>query len=236
MEKGKIAKPGGPRDEVQMDHVDKTSSQDQLKLGEFKGQRQISHPNNAKPAAQQEPDTNQNSRKRRLSASNTAGDIMAKDNEFPATHAMVLSSRSKRTSEFPSQAAQRMHVQSPSDTNPIQQVGPPKLSHGNDQPEPLRSNPASTPQRAVIIESKGYQLIRQLLRREQMARPSVALTIPLRIYLVRISELPSAADILKPHWSKPQVVRTNENPYGIWPNQLTVGSFASILTRKRYGK
>lgn len=149
---------------------------------------------------------------------------MAKDNEFPATHAMVLSSRSKRTSEFPSQAAQRMHVQSPSDTNPIQQVGPPKLSHGNDQPEPLRSNPASTPQRAVIIESKGYQLIRQLLRREQMARPSVALTIPLRIYLVRISELPSAADILKPHWSKPQVVRTNENPYGIW-----VGCTAAIL-------
>lgn len=32
MEKGKIAKPGGPRDEVQMDHVDKTSSQVSLGL------------------------------------------------------------------------------------------------------------------------------------------------------------------------------------------------------------
>ncbi|KAL9619908.1 MAG: hypothetical protein Q9204_008262 [Flavoplaca sp. TL-2023a] len=215
MEKGKKAKPGGPIDEVPMDHVDMTSSKDQLKLIGLEGQRQIFHANKAGTEAQQEPDTNQNSRKRRLSVSNTPGDIMAKDYKFPATHAKVLSSQSKHTGEIPSRAAERVHLQLSSDTNPIQQVSHPKLSHGNDHRELFRSNPASTPQGAKIILSKGYQLVQQLLRREQTARPSVALTIPLRIYLVQISELPSA-DIVTPHWSKPQVVRTNENPYGLW--------------------
>ncbi|KAL8837136.1 MAG: hypothetical protein Q9176_005879 [Flavoplaca citrina] len=214
MEKGEIAKPGGHSGDVQMDHVDKTSSQDQLKLVGLEGQRQFSHANKAAPAAQHEPDTNQNSRKRRLSASNTPGDIMAKDNEFPATHAMVLSSQSKRTSENPSRAAQRRHLQSSSDINPSQEVGPPNLSHGNNHREPLRSNPASTPQCAVITPSGGYQLASQPLRHEPMARPSLAPTMPLRIYLAQVSQLPST-NPPAPHWSKPQVVRSNKNPYGV---------------------
>ncbi|KAL8899230.1 MAG: hypothetical protein Q9192_001679 [Flavoplaca navasiana] len=207
----------------QMDHIDKAPNQDQLKRMGLEGERQTSHANKAEPAAQQGPDTNQNSRKRRLSASNTPGDTMAKDNEIPATHAMVLSSRSKHTSEIPSRAAQRRRLQSSSDTIPNHQVDPPRLSHGNDHRGLLRPNPASTPQWAAITPSEGYQLAPQPLRHEPMARPSLAPTMPLRIYLVQISELPNA-DILAPHWSKPQVVRSNENPYGLW-----VGCMIAIL-------
>ncbi|KAL9035826.1 MAG: hypothetical protein Q9180_004641 [Flavoplaca navasiana] len=203
-----------------MDHADKTSSQDQRKLGSFKGQRQISHPSIAEPTAQQEPNTNQNFRKRRFSASNNPGDIMAKDSEFSATHAMVLSNQSKRASKIPSGAAQRRHLQSPSDTNPIQQVGPPKLSHDNDQLELRRSNPTSTPQWAAITPSEGYPLAPQPLRCEPMARPSLAPTMPLRIYLAQVRQLPNI-NTPAPHWSKPQVARSNEYPYGVrHPNTL----------------
>ncbi|KAL8890297.1 MAG: hypothetical protein Q9215_002526 [Flavoplaca cf. flavocitrina] len=143
---------------------------------------------------------------------------MAKDNEFPATHAMVLSSQSKRTSENPSRAAQRRHLQSSSDINPSQEVGPPNLSHGNNHREPLRSNPASTPQCAAITPSGGYQLASQPLRHEPMARPSLAPTMPLGIYLTQVSQLPST-NPPAPHWSKPQVVRSNKNPYGVRPRR-----------------
>ena len=179
----------------------------------LEGQRQISRANKAEPAVQQEPETDRISRKRRLSASNTPGNSMAKENECPATQAMVLSSQSKRSGESPSRAAERVHPQLSSDTNPIQHVGPPNLSHGNDHRELLRSNPASTPQCAAITPSAGNQLAPQPLGHEPMARPSLAPTMPLGIYLAQVSQLPNT-NTPAPHWSKPQVVRSNKNPYG----------------------